>query len=513
MTVPIKREECAPVQTTSGMSTYSSWLALLLATLFLLVASGRHTIPAATWLSLFFLICFVRTQPKKIGLPVVWLVLSVTWAFQLRGQAPVPGLFFAALSATYGLALFAPICVDRIVAPRFRGFISTLVLPCSWVTMEWLVASFTPYGSWGSLAYTQHENLVLMQLVAVTGIYGLSFLITWFASTGYWVWDRGLTDPGVRRGAMIYAVVMAVALFGCGVRLTLFSPNAPTVRIASLSRPDIDLFEGVAADAAKVQSGQLSEKDLNTIRANAGAMMDDLLGRADQEAQAGAKIIFWGETNGFSLKEDEPALIARGADLARKRGIYLGMSPAVYDPASDTPLENKITLIDPEGRVSYEYHKAIPVPGPEAAMQARGDGLIKTVESPYGRLGAAICFDMDFPGHLKQAGRQNADIMLVPSNDWREIDPWHSHMARFRAVEQGFNMVRHASSGLSVATDYQGRILASMDHFVTDQRNMVAFVPTRGVRTIYSRVGDLFAWICIAGLVAMVGISFRRAKR
>ena len=48
---------------------------------------------------------------------------------------------------------------------------------------------------------------------------------------------------------------------------------------------------------------------------------------------------------------------------------------------------------------------------------------------------------MDFPGHLKQAGRRNADIMLVPSNDWREIDPWHSHMARLRGVEQGFTIL------------------------------------------------------------------------
>jgi apolipoprotein N-acyltransferase len=157
--------------------------------------------------------------------------------------------------------------------------------------------------------------------------------------------------------------------------------------------------------------------------------------------------------------------------------------------------------------VSFEYWKAIPVPGPDASLQAVDDGRIQVVDTPHGRLGAAICFDMDFPGHLKQAGRQDADIMLVPSNDWREIDPWHSHMARFRAVEQGFNMVRHVSNGFSLATDYHGRVLASMDHFVTDLRDMVAVVPTRGVRTVYSRIGDLFAWLCMAGLVAAVGRS------
>jgi hypothetical protein len=40
----------------------------------------------------------------------------------------------------------------------------------------------------GALAYTQHENLVLLQILAVTRLYGVSFLIAWFASVGSWVW-------------------------------------------------------------------------------------------------------------------------------------------------------------------------------------------------------------------------------------------------------------------------------------------------------------------------------------
>jgi apolipoprotein N-acyltransferase len=488
-----------------------SWIALILATVFLLVANGRHTIPIAPWLSMLFLLYFVRSQPARIGLPLAWLILFLTAAFQFRGMAPVPGIFYYILWAVYGFMMLLPFWIDRMVAPRIRGFISALVFPCAWVTMEWLVASFTPYGSWNSLAYTQHENLVLLQLVAVTGLYGLSFLITWFASVGCWA-ARGLTDRKTRRGLLVFAAVMLTILLGGGMRLNFFAPDAPTVRIASLTSPDLDLFAGVEGGAAAALSGQVSAAGVDRIRINADAVLDDLLRRADQEAQAGARIIMWGETNSFSLKQDEPAMIARGAEFARERGVYLGMSPAVFDGERDKPLENKIILIDPQGEVSFEYWKAIPVPGPDASVQAVNDGRIEIVDSPHGRLGAVICFDMDLPGHLKQAGRRNADIMLVPSNDWREIDPWHSHMARFRAIEQGFNMVRHTSNGFSMATDYQGRVLASMDHFVTDQRTMVAIVPTRGVPTVYSRIGDFFAWVCIAGLVATVGLSRRRTR-
>jgi apolipoprotein N-acyltransferase len=510
MTIDDQHEPGAP--TLSAKHRQLSWIALLSATLFLLVANGRHPIPIAPWLAMPLLLFFVRSQPGRIGLPLAWLILFLTSAFQFRGMAPVPGIFYYVLWAVYGFMMFLPFWIDRMVAQRTRGFINTLVFPCAWVTMEWLVASFTPYGSWNSLAYTQHENLVLLQLMAVTGLYGVSFLIAWFASVVCWVSALGLNDREARRGALVFTAVMLVVLLGGGMRLVFFAPDAPTVRIGSLTKPELDLFEGVEGGAVAVLSGQASAADVDRIRLNADAILDDLLRRADQEARAGAKIIMWGETNSFCMKQDEPNVMARGAEFARERGVYLGMSPAVYDGDRDKPLENKIVLFDPKGEVSFEYWKAIPVPGPDASVQAVNEGRIEIVDSPHGRLGAAICFDMDFPGHLKQAGRRNADIMLIPSNDWREIDPWHSHMARFRAIEQGFNMVRHVSNGFSMATDYQGRVLASMDHFVTEHRDMVAYVPTRGVRTVYSRISDLFAWACIAGLVAAVGLSRFRTR-
>jgi apolipoprotein N-acyltransferase len=256
-----------------------------------------------------------------------------------------------------------------------------------------------------------------------------------------------------------------------------------------------------------------SEADVETIRRNGTAILDDLLARAAQEARAGAGIVFWGEANGFSLKQDEAATIARGAEVASRQGIYLGMALAVFDGTGERPLENKIVMIDPRGRVAFEYHKGIPVPGPEAAMQVMGDGRIPTLESPYGRLGATICFDMDFPGYLRQAGRSHVDILLVPSNDWAAIDPWHTQMARLRAIEQGFNLVRHTSGGLSIACDHQGRVLGAMDHYTTATRDLVAHVPTRGVETIYARVGDLFAWLCTGGLVLLGVIAWRGESR
>ena len=136
-------------------------------------------------------------------------------------------------------------------------------------------------------------------------------------------------------------------------------------------------------------------------------------------------------------------------------------------------------------------------------MQIRGDGKLRVLDTSYGRLSSIICFDGDFPQLLAQAGALGADVVLDPSNDWRAIDPWHTQMASFRAIEQGTNLIRHTSQGLSAAFDYQGRRLAAMDHYQTSDYVMISEVPTKGVQTVYSRLGDWFAWVCVAGLLVL----------
>jgi apolipoprotein N-acyltransferase len=85
-------------------------------------------------------------------------------------------------------------------------------------------------------------------------------------------------------------------------------------------------------------------------------------------------------------------------------------------------------------------------------------------------------------------------------------------MAGFRAIEQGVNLIRHTSGGLSAAYDYQGRRLAAMDHYAAADHSLVVQVPVRGVRTIYARLGDWFPWTCLAGLAALAGNGSRRRR-
>ena len=88
-------------------------------------------------------------------------------------------------------------------------------------------------------------------------------------------------------------------------------------------------------------------------------------------------------------------------------------------------------------------------------------------------------------------------------------------MACMRGIELGCSVIRHTGTGLSAAVDYQGRLLAQMDHFTTPgtERVMVTHVPVRGVRTFYARFGDLFSWICVVGLLVLTVVGLIRPHR
>ena len=173
--------------------------------------------------------------------------------------------------------------------------------------------------------------------------------------------------------------------------------------------------------------------------------------------------------------------------------------------------ENKAVWITPDGEVKWHYLKGRPIPGLEPYIVA-GDGIIPVDQTGSGAIASVICFDMDHPVYIRQAGRSGTDVMLVPSNDWPAIVPFHTYMASFRGIENGFSIVRATGNGLSAAFDYQGRTLATADYSTTKQA-MIAHVPTQGVNTIYTVVGDLFAWLSMVGFVTLVGFALFRPAR
>ena len=489
------------------------WWPLIAAAVFLPFANGGASVPLAAWLAPIVLLRFVRTQPVWRGLGIAYALLVAALAVEFHGLVPVSGWPFVAVTAAAAIFSIVPYLLDRCLGPRLGDSLARLALFPLAATALQFVGSFGRFGSWGDLAYSQYGSLSLLQLASVTGLWGIDFLIFAAASVVNYVWDQGWQQSAeARRTAGGFAAILALVLLGGGARLTLSSSASKTVRIASLSHADVE--PAPRGDQwSRIFGGTATPADRSALKAWSAAVADDLLARADREAAAGARLVFWDETGAAVLAEDEPALLARGAQLAARRRIYLGLALGTWTLGAPRPLQNKLVLIDPSGRVVLEYRKAHPVAYAETPWIAAGDGKLRGVDTPFGRITAIICADGDYPQLLAQAGRMSAAIVLDPSSDWRAIDPWHTRMAAFRAIEQGVTLVRQTSEGLSAVFDPRGVSLASMDHFETDDRVMVAQVPTAGVRTVYARLGDWFGWLCIVAAAGLIVVAARRRGR
>jgi apolipoprotein N-acyltransferase len=436
-----------------------------------------------------FIMRFLRLQSPMKGLLMIVFAGFVANVFIWQGMMPISGPFYYVLAFMMSLFTSLVFTLDRIYTGKIKGFISTLFFPSAYVVMDFITISTNPSGSFGTLGHTQ-DYLALLQILSITGIWGVTFIVLWSASVVNWLWDGAFEKTRLKQafGAFVIPIFM-ILLFG-QIRLALHDSN-PTVRIAS-----IKISKTALSDRYNRDDHSLVEKSNDLFLANCTVA-----------ASSGAKIVFGIETVIRLPYDQEADFIGKAKALAISNRIYLGLPMQVLTP--DMLPMNKIVWLSPRGEILNTYHKANPTPG----EGKYGDGRLRYFDSPYGRICSAICFDMDFPAFINQISSDGIDIMLVPGMDWREISPYHTYVASFRAIEHGFNMVRAVTKGLSASFNYKGQLLSSQDHYTSDDLIMYSDVPTRGQKTLYSWLGDYFAWLCVLFFLSAIFVFFRRSRQ
>ena len=479
----------------------------LIAGALLLALVTRTAVPPATWLAFILLLHASRSTPAGSGLLSLTAAIYVALAIGNRNVIPIGGPAYFGVIAAISLVMVAPFAVDRVVLPRRGGVALTLVFPVAFVAGEFLRSRVMPAATWGSIAYTQYGYLAIMQLASLVGIWGITFAITWFASTIEWAWRHSFEWSLVRTPLIVcIGTLSAVVLLGA-IRVALARTDASAIRIATLNRP-VDLF--IPGEMTRITEGRVRPDEMPQMTDKLGRLQTWFLDGSRREARAGAKLIAWPEANLLVFRHDEPAFLERAQRLASEERVYLAMGIASIQPGANLPFENKLVLIDPSGQIVVNYLKSHPVAGWEASIMVRGDDQMPVVPTSAGRIATAICFDADFPQFIRQAGASRADLLVVAANEWKEIKNLHAQMATFRAIENGVPLVRPAASGISSAVDPWGRVLAVADYFAAGDRTMTAQVPSGRVWTLYPIIGDLFAWSCVALLVVTVAAMVLR---
>jgi predicted amidohydrolase len=192
------------------------------------------------------------------------------------------------------------------------------------------------------------------------------------------------------------------------------------------------------------------------------------LARAVREASAGgASMLFTPEMSGLLDKDRERAakhlrseagdpVLAAVCKAAAEHGIWVHLgSLALSGERGDGRLVNRGFLIDADGAVRARYDKMhlfdVDLPTGESwresAAYAPGDGPV-VAESPVGRLGLSICYDMRFPDLYRTLTGAGATILSVPAAFTVPTGMAHWHiLLRARAIEAGVFVVAAAQCG------------------------------------------------------------------
>lgn len=469
------------------------WPHLLIGASLLVASQLRFGVPLLAWLMPAAWLAWLRATDGWRSRLLFVMAFVLAWHAAIL-KIVTPPLTFAAVPAfaiPIGLVHALPYLAWSALRARLPSWQGPPLFAAGVVLCEWLLHAALPFGTWGSLANTQADELPLLQLASVTGAHGVSFLLAWAsAAAEHWWAARAGAETLVARRQAVAAIIAVLSTIAAGqARLATAALDGGTVRVAAV---------GTDATFAGLPLPSVAER---------AAIDAALWARTRVAARAGAQLVVWPEAATLVGKEDEPRWQKAAQQLARDERITLAAAYVV--PASIAPLlyENKYILLSSQGELLYTYLKHRPVPG-EPAL--RGQGPLPLVTLPeLGRVSGAICYDYDFPRLALQHAQ--ADLVVLPSSDWRGIHPLHTSMARMRAIETGAALVRATRFGLSAAFDPHGRVRSAVSHVSDGRGLLLAELPQHRVTTVYGLLGDWFPLTC--ALFFAIGLATAIAAR
>ena len=222
--------------------------------------------------------------------------------------------------------------------------------------------------------------------------------------------------------------------------------------------------------------------------ANCDAICDAIQGAADR----GAAMLFApemctlldrdrGRASKLIVPEKNNAQIEQLREACLRRAIWcsLGSIPVLLDNGK---FANRSIVLTDKGEVAARYDKLhmfdvdldTGESWRESAAYQAGERVV-TVETPVGKLGLTICYDIRFPALFEELGRQECDIISIPAAFTVPTGEAHWHvLQRARAIEATAFVVAAAQSGShedgrttyghSMVTDPWGKVIIDMKH-------------------------------------------------
>jgi len=416
-------------------------------------------------------------------------------------------LLAAYFGGLMGLSVFFP----RLVKEKW-GISYLLSVPVIFVIIEfvreWLFSGFpllTP-------AQSQHMFLFILQLVKVTGAYGLVYLII-AANTAAVLY---ITDKTIN----IKDRDNIISLGLCGL-LLVFTVAANVEGKKEKEKITAAILQANINQNVKWNS-EYKKQTIETFK--------ELTFEA---AKRKPELFIWPETGYPGALNYEPLGVAEINSWVNTIGAYaLVGSDKIVIGEKERSYYNSAFMIAPDASLAGDYGKSHLVPfGEYVPLQkyvpfikhaVRRYGYIgwtpgeKTDPLPFmdGRLGVLICYEMLFPEISRELVKKGAGFLVnISYENWYGVSAASGQLfanTALRAVENNVYLVRCVASGVSGFITNRGKIYGTSGLF--EKRALVGeiYVDKNRKRTIYNIFGDWFVLFIFIILTVVIVLNIRK---
>ena len=389
---------------------------------------------------------------------------------------------------------------------NYKKILGIVALPFLWVGMEYIRTLSEFAFPWSDIGYTQSYYLKIMQIVSVTSVHGLSFLII-IVNILLWQVLRKEVVPERKLTSILVSVGIIVGLISYG---WIEIPRFPLP-----GKVDVVLMQGSVPIEVKWKRG------------NERYSYDLYDSLAQTAADTIPKLFVWPETSAPSYLTHDPAYRRFIGQVAQKSGGY----HLVGSLGASIKLEkqrhyNSCYQFSPDGKFDKRYDKVKLVPFSEHVPYQKhlpflhrdfvmkyltflktynvqwwsdfypGDS-IKLFDLPDYSYAVLICFESTFPEFVRETIKKGAGFIVGITNDtWFGSSVgihMHSRIFLTRAIENRTWGVRVANSGFTYVCDGYGRIRDDLELFeVAALESKVNLLEDKSVFTEY---GDIIGFI------------------
>ena len=413
---------------------------------------------------------------------------------------------------------------DRLFPNSWRNLAFGALAACAWTALEWTRGWMLSGFGWNGLGVALHRDLPMIQIAEFTGVFGLTWLVTFTNVMAVIIVRRILGELGPLflkriRWEFSLTISLIVVIFGYGTRGLMSKPPKPDAEInVAVVQPNIpqeQKFDPASEDA--------SLEVLERLTGAAAVTKPDLIVWPESAVPRG----MYADQRTFSFIEK----------LAADLPCPLLAGTLIDAPTDDPPKTYNGVVLVPPGLLEHrppEYHKVHLVPFGEylplrPLLGWMLGGLIpgdidsgselKLMNHPkIGDFGVLICFE-DTLGNLTrqynhQPNGRSARLLVNITNDgwFLKTAGLEQHLANsvFRAIENRLPLLRCSNTGVTGLVETNGRV----NRWIEPHTQGVALrpVPLRNrPMTFYARWGDWIAWLSLVATIAVGATRF--AKR